>query len=132
MRRRVAVASRPGAFRVVSLAELEAEQRANWSEAEFTQALRKQATWQGWLFYHTGDSRKSDRGFPDVVMVRQGRLVFAELKVREEKLRKDQAIWIEALRVASSALSAFTGPTRSLEVFVWRPADWVSIKGVLS
>jgi hypothetical protein len=73
----------------------------------------------GWRTYHTFDSRRSDAGFPDLVLVRRPRVIFVELKSDRGRLTDDQRAWLEAL-----------GGCR-VERYVWRPADWPRIKGVL-
>ena len=51
------------------------------NERSFTQHVRTSAELAGWeLIYHTHNSQRSDPGFPDLVLVRGARLVFAELK----------------------------------------------------
>jgi hypothetical protein len=51
-------------------------------------------------------------GFPDLVMVRGGRIVVAELKSHTGRLADEQRMWIGDF--------AATGA----EAFVWRPSDW--------
>ena len=51
-------------------------------------------------------------GFPDLVLVKDRRIIFAELKSRDGKPSRDQAKWLQAL--------AATG---RVEVYLWRPAD---------
>ena len=74
----------------------------------------------GWLCYHTRDSRGSQPGFPDLVLVRGPRCLFIELKTDHEKPDPDQLKWLDALRAV---------PT--IEVDVWRPRDWPSIELLL-
>lgn len=72
-----------------------------------------------WLAYHTFDSRKSKEGFPDVVAVKGYRLVIAELKREGEKPTFKQQRWLNRLgNIAALA--------RQVEVYVWRPSDWLS------
>lgn len=66
----------------------------------------------GWFAYHTFDSRRSSGGFPDLVLVRRGRLIFAELKRERENPRPDQQAWLDLL----SGVPA-------VDVHVWRPSD---------
>ena len=98
------------------------------SELEFTRWVRKQATeGYGWMVYHTYDSRRSDAGFPDLVMVRGGRVIFAELKYdkgyadwddrkpkRRGKISEAQQAWIDALS------NVF-----GVECYVWKYPDSV-------
>lgn len=89
------------------------------TEAELLAAVRSLARLTGWLCYHTRDSRGSDPGFPDLVLVRDGRVVFAELKSAKGRLRPEQSLWIQALdRVELEG--------RGVTSVVWRPHDWTS------
>lgn len=93
-------------------------------------AIEELARRLGWLVYHTHDSRRSAAGFPDLVMVRRGRLIFAELKSMRGKVSAAQYIWLEELRAATVynarlALGPDGGALVGPEVFVWRPADWL-------
>lgn len=74
----------------------------------------------GWLCYHTHDSRRSQAGFPDLVMIRGERLIFAELKSEKGKTSSQQDEWLSALK-----------GSRQGEVYVWRPSDWDELVGVL-
>jgi len=63
-------------------------------------------------------------GFPDLVLVRHERLIFAELKVGYNKLTDAQTAWrLLLLGVASSS--------PNIQVEVWRPADWDRINSDL-
>jgi len=106
--------------RPISLAELELLEAERWSEAVFTSKVRTEAITNGWLFYHTADSRGSDRGFPDCVMVRGERIVFAELKVPGGRVAPAQRDWMMRLVAA----------TRH-EAKVWYPSHWQAIKELL-
>lgn len=70
------------------------------------------AEWLGWLSYHTYDSRRSQPGFPDLILVRRDRAIAVELKSGRGKVTAEQQTWLDAL--ASAGI-----PTA-----VWRPADW--------
>lgn len=74
----------------------------------------------GWKSYHVFDSRRSAGGFPDLVLVRRDRLVFAELKKEGEEPRPDQVEWLSALAVAGA------------EVYVWTIADWDEVVETLT
>tara|TARA_Y100001938_G_C8085114_1_gene431479 strand:+ start:2011 stop:2382 length:372 start_codon:yes stop_codon:yes gene_type:complete len=90
------------------------------TEKEFTNAVRELALLNGWLYYHTYDSRRSDRGFPDCVFVKDGRVIFAELKVPRGKLSAYQKEWLTELNEVSG-----------VEVYLWFPKDWDEIEVVL-
>lgn len=88
-------------------------------EREFMARVKELAQRCGWLCYHTWDSRRSDEGFVDLVMVRRTRAVFAETKTARGKLRAKQTVWIAALVGAG------------LECYCWRPAQWDEIEATL-
>jgi hypothetical protein len=55
----------------------------------------------GWRAYHTHDSRRSVRGFPDLVLVKPPRVVFVELKVGRKQLTDSQRAWMADLERCS-------------------------------
>ena len=87
-------------------------------EKVMQQAIITLAKLNGWLVYHTHDSRKSERGFPDLVMVHpdRGECLFVELKSETGKLTPSQGKWLEAL------LEVKARP----RTYLWRPVDWQS------
>ncbi len=98
----------------------------------------------GWRLYHTRDSRGSAAGFPDLVLVRRGRLIFAELKAQRGKIDEAQRDWYRELRAHQNTLAEWAmlrlGPCeRQAEVeyifgvYTWRPLDWLdgSVEAVL-
>lgn len=88
------------------------------SERDWQSEVIQIAGLGGWRHYHTHDSRKSNKGFPDLVLVRE-RVVYAELKSEVGKLREDQGPWLEALAAAGQ------------EVYLWRPSDRAEVERVL-
>jgi hypothetical protein len=94
------------------------------SERQFERAVVEYAKLAGWRVFHPFDSRRSEAGWPDLTLVRDGRLVFAELKSEKGRVRPEQQVWQEALlRVASR--------TPGVEVYLWRPSMWDEIEGTL-
>jgi hypothetical protein len=90
-------------------------------EKEWQRLVVDLAALKGWFCYHTHDSRRSAPGFPDLVMVRPPRVVFAELKRgAKEKPTGDQERWLEAL-----------GACPGVETYLWRPDDWKGVEQVL-
>lgn len=89
-------------------------------EKAFLGQVLQLARLYGWLAYHTHDSRHSAGGFPDLTLVRGGRLVFAELKVGGNTPTPAQVVWLRALEAAGA------------EAYVWRPGDFDQIQTVLS
>lgn len=90
------------------------------SEKRFQELVIAYAKSQGWKVFHTHDSRKSARGFPDLVLAKTGRsVIFAELKREDGKVTESQQEWIEVLRQTGS------------RACVWRPGDWETIVKLL-
>lgn len=97
--------------------------QATMTERELQWSIIEAANMSGWwLVYHTLDSRGSQEGFPDIVLVGKpdgpmaGRLYHFELKPEKRKPTKAQDLWIRALqRVASSS------PIRDIGAAVIRP-----------
>lgn len=94
---------------------------AQQSEEVFEAAVIRWATNLGWLVYHTRNSSSSAKGYPDLSLVRAGRLVFAELKRVDGAETAWQVEWLELL-------AAVGGP---VGVYTWRPCDWDEIEEVL-
>lgn len=85
------------------------------TEDELEANVRTLGALTGWtLIYHTHDSRRSDPGFLDLVMVnpRQGRILFVELKTRTGRIRPKQRDWLAGLAAVG------------MEAALWRPAQW--------
>jgi hypothetical protein len=87
------------------------------SEADLQRAVIALAKLRGWLYFHDTDSRRNRAGFPDLVLLhpRTGRLLWVELKAANGRLRPEQVVWLDALRLGGH------------EVAVWRPADLQSL-----
>ena len=92
------------------------------TEAELQCATIELARWLGYRCAHFGIglSRKGWRtpahgdaaGFPDLVLVGNGRVLYRELKVGRNRLTVEQGEWLEALEAAGC------------DVGVWRELDW--------
>lgn len=93
------------------------------TEKDFLATVVEMATALGWLAYHTHDSRRSQPGFPDLVLVKSNRLIFAELKRHEGVLSGFQRQWISALeRLEEDA---------EVDTYVWWPSDLARIEAIL-
>ena len=84
----------------------------------------------GWRYYHTRNSKGSDYGFPDIVLVhaKKQRLIFAELKAEGKEPTEDQQEWLDDLTAVRMALKEFKV---CLEVYVWHPSDIDTIWDIL-
>ena len=89
---------------VLQLAEM-----CGWKSAHFRPAMNAKGQWRTAV-------AGQGKGFPDLVLVRPGRVLFVELKSRTGKLSLDQVAWIDSLRAAGA------------DVRVWQPADWDEIE----
>lgn len=88
-------------------------------EKDWQKQVRQLATLLGYKrAYHTHDSRKSDTGFPDLVLVRD-RIIYLELKREKGRLTDTQREWVTALHQAGG------------EVYVVRPHNFDALAAVL-
>lgn len=78
-------------------------QHAGWRVAHF-QPAQVRGRWMTAMVGHAG--------FPDLVLARAGRVLFAELKTQAGRVRPSQRLWLAALG--------------DLAV-VWRPTDWPDV-----
>ncbi len=105
------------------------ETTARLSESAFQTCLVNWARKHGWLVHHARTARESsgryatpiqgDKGFPDLVLVKEGRVVFAELKSERGRIKPDQVRWRDAITKGA------------VEYYLWRPSDWERILEVL-
>ncbi len=98
------------------------DDHVRWSERDLQRNIEREAMKFGWeLTYHTYDSRRSKEGFPDLVMVRPPRVIFAELKSddKQAKLSDPQKEWAEALLQCP------------VEYYLWRPENLEAIMQAL-
>lgn len=88
-----------------------------WTESEFQSHVMTLAKSLGYTQqYHTHDSRRSQAGFPDLVLIhsRTKKLMFVELKAQAGRVSPAQESWLNDLRLGGQTAE------------VWRPSDWVS------
>lgn len=90
------------------------------SEKQFREQVIDLARWLGWRLYFTWQSIHSPAGFPDLVLVRRGRLIFVELKSEKGRLTPEQALWLKELKQIPG-----------IEVYTWRPGDFNEVARVL-
>lgn len=81
-------------------------------EKAFQASLVRLARLLDYHVYHPFDSRRSEAGFPDLVLLRPPRLIFVEVKSERGRVTEAQRAWLDALRGCPS-----------VEAYVWRPSD---------
>lgn len=94
--------------------------RDDITEKAFQDLIVQLAQWCGWRTYHTHDSRRSDAGWPDLVLVRERTesesrghlLLFRELKARRGRITPEQQLWGRLLLGAGASWA------------IWKPDDW--------
>jgi len=99
---KIVVSERDFTAQVIALAQLN-----GFRVAHFRPAM----TAKGWRTPVQGDGA----GFPDLVLVRGCRLIFAELKATKGRVSPDQTEWLARLMGAGA------------ECYIWRPDDWDEI-----
>lgn len=68
------------------------------TEKQLLEKVRKVALLTGWRFYHTWNSFRSAKGFPDCVLAKKGKILFLELKSATGKVTAEQMGWLESLQ----------------------------------
>lgn len=86
----------------------------HWRVAHFRGAWSKDGE------RYTTPVQAQGKGFPDLCLVRDKRLIFAELKSSKGKVSPEQYDWLEAL-----------GKAGGIEVYTWRPTDRTLIEEIL-
>lgn len=96
---------------------------ASMTEAELTQNILDLARALGYLAFHAKDSRRSEPGFPDIVLIGRGRIIAIEAKSEKGKLRGPVQGKHRLLPGQQQWLDAFW--QNGGESYVWRPRDWL-------
>lgn len=103
------------------------------TEKEFLAQIIELAILTGWLVHHVFEqrqyARRTDKGFPDLVLVRPPRLLFVEAKSEKGKISPAQDEWLSKLRQCFHWHEAID--SHIPETYVWRPSDWPEIVRVL-
>ncbi len=89
-------------------------------ETDFEGFVEETATRFGWKLHHETDSRKSRRGFPDLVLVGFHQVLWRELKTATGKVSPEQEEWLRVLQ------------ENGQDAKVWRPEDVAEVLADLS
>ena len=81
----------------------------------------------GWLVYHTHNSKHSAAGFPDLVMVRDGKLLAIEVKrglfevasMARSDSGKAQLDWVVAMHQVPGCRAAVVSPENEVMAMGW-------------
>jgi hypothetical protein len=84
------------------------------SEDDLDARIRVLAAGLGLRRFHPFDSRKSDRGWPDLVLVGPGGILYRELKTETKSPTPAQQAWLDVLSAAGGNAAC------------WRPSDLLS------
>ncbi len=93
---------------------------ATMPERELQNEVAQLAKVNHWMAYHTWRSDHSAAGFPDLVLLRGERLIFAELKAKGNVPTEAQMGWLIALQA-----------TKKVETYLWYPYDRDEIERIL-
>ena len=116
------------------------------TEAQFQRSVIELAQINGWRVFHARKAQNGKgawrtpvaadgAGFPDLVLVKDGRLVFAELKTDTGRLRPEQKQWLDELSLVgidSAGCHECGGAQSFYDTVIWRPKDWDDILATLN
>lgn len=120
-----------------------ASPRVDLSEHDFQDQVIDLAHFLGWKVHHDRPARtqrtgkwithvQGDAGFPDLVLAKNGRVIFAELKSEKGKISEDQYRWLAELSGWEDWRDGMTtAESNIMSVYVWRPSDLEEIARVL-
>lgn len=89
-------------------------------EKDFQSRVTDMCDWLGLRYYHTYDSRRSNPGFPDLVIMGPHHVIFVELKATKGRVSKAQQEWIDGLGRAGQ------------DAYIWYPEDWPVVQKMLT
>lgn len=83
------------------------------TERQLQDAILAYARILGWRCQHAWLSVNSGSGYPDLTLVRNGRLVFAEIKGPRGRVSAEQTYWLAELALCPG-----------VEAHLWTPQEW--------
>ncbi len=89
------------------------------SEKQFREQIRDLCKVFGWKFHFTWLAIHSPKGFPDLVLRRPPRIIFAEIKTEKGIITPSQQEWYDDLIACGQ------------EAFIWRPSQFDEIAKIL-
>ena len=103
------------------------------TEKAFQEQVIQLAKLCGFFPYHTRDSRRSAAGFPDLILIRSGSLIAAELKVGTNTTTTAQYGWLAAFDQVTGCVALVWRPNAPPKAEKWwrvetsEGADWGAI-----
>lgn len=101
-------------------------------ERDFQDAVIQLAKLNNWMVHHQRPARtkdgswrtavQGDAGWPDLILVRDGRMIIAELKSEKGKLTPGQEDWLRAIDDVKLASGG------AVQWAIWRPSHWPEIE----
>lgn len=82
------------------------------TEAQWQRRITDLCDLLGLMWHHETDSRRSKKGFPDLVIAGPNGVIFAELKSNTGKVSDAQQAWVRQINTGGG------------EAWVWRPTHW--------
>ena len=99
------------------------------TESDLMESIMQYAELKGWAYMHAYDSRRvkcyhpdmpeAKGGFPDLMLIRDNRLLFVEVKAEWGRLTVRQERWADSIRKAQ------------IECAIVRPSNWDEFRKVL-
>jgi hypothetical protein len=89
------------------------------TEADYQKKITDYCDLHGLKWHHETDSRKSKKGWPDLVIAGHKDVIFVEVKKEKGTVTLDQKEWLEKLKSAGAT------------TYIWRPSDWVVAERIL-
>ncbi|MEN8233759.1 MAG: hypothetical protein ABFR89_02410 [Actinomycetota bacterium] len=90
-------------------------------EDDLKSAVTDALEWNGWRWQHQRPAMKKDgswmtpieghKGWPDIVAVKDGRMILAELKGSSGRCSPDQLVWLTMLAEVSGVETYLIGPS---------------------
>jgi hypothetical protein len=100
----------------------QSERKRERPESKFQSQVLDLATRLGYVHYHTFNARRSDPGWPDLVLAHRdkARVLFIECKQDGKEPTAEQFAWLDLLAWCDE------------EVYIFHPKDWDEIAQILT
>lgn len=121
------------------------EFRALESEEDFMTRVIAEAKEKGWMVQHVRPSIvtkngekvyrtaiQGDKGGPDLLLARRGRVVFMELKAQYTETKKDGGLSKDQRAWRNAIVGDFGPPGLNTYWYLFRPGDWALVRRVLA